>query len=450
MCSSGSLSSVRLLVLAARVMSLENITDEDAMEMEQKEHLGLFDALGSLLEDPTWPQMHPKPCTDTPWPGIECEIERDPPIFHVTRIHIGPDILTPPCKTSAKLSQSLLKLPYLKTLSLFSCFTSSPVSLSPFLFGSAFSSLEHLSLGSNPSLSGDIPPSIAEIVSLRVLCLSQNSLQGEIPKEINGLFNLEELDLSYNFFSGSIPQEIGGMKSLTILNLSWNSLKGEVPCSLGQLQLLQKIDLSSNKLQGRIPSDLGHLKSLVLLDLSHNTLSGPIPETLSGLEQLQYLMLEDNSINTGIPIFIGALMGLNVLSLSRCGLVGPIPTSFFNLKNLTALSLDNNSLNGTVSPNLGTLPNLDQLNLSHNQFSGELQLPEEFIEKPGKRLDVRGNNGLCKKHQIYSNKKSSFSLPADDSKKMKPVWYEGDMSSSSPKFDQKFVFPCLFFLVLFA
>ncbi|KAF8408856.1 hypothetical protein HHK36_004925 [Tetracentron sinense] len=448
-----SLLLVGFLILAADLSATQyNITEDGAFGMEAEELLGLFEVVGDLLEDPNWTQMHPYPCTDTPWPGIKCEIDQDPPIFHVTKIHVGPDFTTPPCKISAKLSKSLLKLPYLKTLSIFNCFLTSPVTLSPYLFGT-FSSLEQLVLKNNPALSGEIPPTLAEISSLTVLSLSQNSLQGEIPKELGGLGSLEQLDLSYNHLSGEIPEEIEGLKGLTILDLSWNGLQGQLPNSLGQLQLLQKIDLSSNRLVGRIPPDIGKLKRLVLLDLSHNSLEGPIPETLSGLEDLEYLLVEDNPISTGIPLFLGALRKLTVLSLSGSGFIGPIPTFFPSLKLLTALSLDNNSLNGTVPPNLGALPNLGQLNLSQNMLSGELCLPEEFINRLGKRLDVRGNSGLCASHKLYKKNVSIYlETPAclgssrsshnrswaeeqpNDDKRLKPSWYHDKSDLSDPSF----------------
>ncbi|KAK3005610.1 hypothetical protein RJ639_015700 [Escallonia herrerae] len=436
------------------------------MVMEQKELVGLFEVLGSLVEDSTWAETHPLPCTDTPWPGVTCELGEDL-IFHVTKIHIGPDILTPPCKVSAKLSPALVKLPYLKTLSLFKCFAGSPVSLSPSLLGS-LSSLEHLALVSNPSLFGEIPPSLTKVSSLRILCLSQNNLNGKIPKEIDGLVSLEQLDLSYNSLRGSLPVEIGGLRGLTILDLSWNGLQGQVPFSLGQLEFLQKIDLSSNHLQGNVPSNLGALKRLVLLDMSHNSLSGPIPENLTGLDQLEYLMINDNPINTGIPLFIGALKKLKVIGFSRCGLVGPILPSFSKLKNLTALSLENNSLNGTVPPDLGTLPNLDQLNLSQNQLSGELLLSEAFMNRLGKRLDVTGNSGLCIRYNVSatfeqepscvvtsvpppgSNNKSWVEEHPNgdwENQNMKPAWYHGNTSPNTPRLDQKVVF--LSFVVWF-
>ncbi|GMY37953.1 receptor like protein 29-like [Fagus crenata] len=461
-----SLLFVGFLVLAGEVIAEQNYSSNEIMVMEEEELLGLFEVLGALLEDSDWAQVHPQPCTDTPWPGVQCEIgDQDPPIFHVTKIHIGPDILTPPCKSSANLSESLLKLPYLKTLSLFNCFETSPITLSPTIFGALMTSLEHLALVSNPTLSGEIPSSIPQITSLRVLNLAQNNLQGEIPREIGGLVNLEQLDLSYNNIRGEIPGEIGGLKSLTILDLSWNSIEGNLPSSLGQIHVIQKIDLNSNRLVGMIPPDIGKLNRLALLDLSHNFLNGPIPETLSGLEQMEYLLVDHNPINTGIPLFIGTLRNLKSLSFSGCGLIGPIPNSTTTLENLTALDLDNNSLSGTIPSNLGALPNLDQLNLSHNQLSGPVQLPEEFIDRLGKRLDVRGNAGLCTSNQIYKKKKNSATTylkipvclnnttgptkhPHDFDQRVKPSWYRDKISSNAPRIDQiKSSFHLLYLLV---
>ncbi|RDX62308.1 Piriformospora indica-insensitive protein 2, partial [Mucuna pruriens] len=444
-----SLLLVVFLLFASEMVGMRSKVHGE--EMEEEELLGLFEVMDALVDDPDWAQAHPQPCTDTPWPGVECEISNDPPIFHVTKIHIGPDILSPPCKPSAYLSESLLKLTYLKTLSIFNCFVASQVNLPPTLFG-PFSTLEHLALQSNPTLAGEIPPTLGGVTSLRVLSLSQNSFHGNIPRQIGGLVSLEQLDLSYNNFSGQIPKEIGGLKSIAILDLSRNEIEGNLPFSLGQLQLLQKMDLSSNRLTGKIPPQLGNLKRLVLLDLSHNFIGGSIPESLSSLELLEYFLIDDNPIKSMIPHFIGILCKLKSVSFSGCGLIGSIPNSFSSLKNLTALSLDNNSLIGSVPPNLGLLPNLDQLNISHNMLNGVLQLPDEFIAKLGKRLDVRGNTELCIISEQPNKKNLSSYLeipscvnmkprnaksegPPEDPAGIRPSLYQSNISSSSSWLD---------------
>ncbi|GAB4840646.1 hypothetical protein Ancab_021413 [Ancistrocladus abbreviatus] len=448
---SSLMASLSLLLIGCLVLAAELVGNSDgsATEVEKEELLGLFDVVGSLLEDPNWPQMHPQPCTETPWAGIECEIGQEPegrPLFHITKIHIGPDIVTPPCKANAFLSKSLEKLPFLKTLSMFNCFTSSPVSLPPSLFTS-FPYLEHLTLESNPFLTGHIPaPLMSQAFNLKVLCLKQNSLHGEIPKQIGGLVNLEQLDLSYNSLSGQIPQEFGGLKGLTILDLSCNSLEGQLPSSLGKLQLLQKVDLSFNKIYGTVPQDLGKLERLVLLDFSYNFLHGPIPSTFSGLENLEYFLIDHNPINSELPFCLSTLKKLKTLSLSTCGLIGRMPSYFPSMKNLTALALNSNNLTGQVPYNLGSLPNLGQLNLSQNQLNGELSLPEEFIFRLGNRLDVKGNNGLCISSQHFKKRNvsdylgippclvaSRFKDDPDDCEGIKPGFFPGNDGSSSSR-----------------
>ncbi|CAJ1962168.1 unnamed protein product [Sphenostylis stenocarpa] len=465
------MASLSLLVLfllfACGMVGMGSNIHGEEMVMEEEELLGLFEVMDALVDDPDWAQAHPQPCTDTPWPGVECEVSNDPPVFHVTKIHIGPDILSPPCKSSAYLSESLLKLTYLKTLSIFNCFVASPVNLSSTLFGS-FSTLEHLALQSNPTLSGEIPPSLGGVTSLRVLSLSQNSFEGNIPRQIGGLVSLEQLDLSYNNFTGQIPKEIGDLNSIAILDLSWNEIEGRLPSSLGQLQVLQKMDLSSNRLTGKVPPDIGNLKRLVLLDLSHNFFGGPIPETLSNLELLEYFLIDDNPIKSEIPHFFGNLCKLKSVSFSGCGLIGSIPNSWSSLKNLTALSLDNNSLSGPVPPNLGLLPNLDQLNMSQNMLNGVLQLPDEFIRKLGKRLDVRGNTELCISDQPKKNLSSYLEIPScvntkprngksfaegapEDPAGIQPSFYQSNISSSSSRLDVEamFVSLVLYFTISF-
>lgn len=365
-----------------------------APSMPPDELRALLDFVGGLVADPGWAELHPLPCTETPWPGIQCETAAgESDHLHVTSIHVGPDVAS--CKSSATLPpESLLHLPFLKTLSIFSCFLSlKTVSLPPSLFTNS-SSLEQLILDSNTGLSGEIPSSIANLNRLRVLCLSQNAFRGVIPPEFGDLLSLQELDLSYNHLTGHTPEKIGSLLNLRIIDFSFNELQGTIPSSWRTLHSLQKLDLSFNSLSGTVPPELGELNRLVLLDLSHNNLTGPLPETLSGLNELEYFLMENNPLNARIPIFLADLKKLQAVGLSRCGLTGPIP-SFTSLVSLAALSLDRNKLNGTVPRSLESLPKLGQLNLSQNQLSGEISFSEQFMARLGKRLDLRDNTGLC-------------------------------------------------------
>jgi hypothetical protein len=396
MASSPSLFSLVLLLFHFAVAAVPTAAG-DAPELPRSELAAVFRVIAELVGDPTLPQLHPRPCTDTPWPGLQCEVAPDDARrLRATRLHFGPDVAAPPCRPGARLGADTLRgLPHLKTLSLFGCFQQQQggVELPPALFENA-SSLEQVVLKSNPGLTGTIPATLGGLRGLRVLSLSQNGFRGGIPRELGGLAALQQLDLSYNNITGEIPGEIGGMASLTILDLSWNSISGAVPAPLGKLHTLQKADLSYNRLAGRVPPEAGSLRELVFLDLSHNTLAGPLPPSLAGLGKLQYLLLQDNPLGTAVPAVVGSLRRLQVLGLSGCNLTGPIPF-FAALGSLRALSLDRNRLDGPVPASLAALPHLGQLNLSENRLAGEIALPGEFVARLGRRLDVRGNRQLC-------------------------------------------------------
>ncbi|CAN0841242.1 Receptor-like protein 46 [Linum grandiflorum] len=83
-----------------------------------------------------------------------------------------------------------------------------------------------------------------------------------LPNQHLGLYTF--LDLSNNRFSGEIPATLGNLKSLKVLNVSHNRLSGRIPTSLGEIRDLESLDLSHNNLSGENP-------------LSYNSLTGRIP-----------------------------------------------------------------------------------------------------------------------------------------------------------------------------
>ncbi|WVZ59927.1 hypothetical protein U9M48_010009 [Paspalum notatum var. saurae] len=398
--SRSSLCCCLVLLLQAAGSATAQLGGGDAPALPRAELAAVFRVMADLLGDPAWARLHPRPCADTPWPGLQCEpAPDDARVLRATRLHFGPDVAVPPCRPGARLAAASLRgLPHLRTLSLFGCFdggAGAGVELPPAMFAGA-DSLEQVVLKSNPGLTGPLPATLGGLRSLRVLSLSQNGFSGGIPRELGALAALQQLDLSYNNITGDIPEEIGGMASLTILDLSWNSIGGGVPATLGKLQALQKADLSYNRLAGGVPPEVGSLHALVFLDLSHNGLAGALPASLAGLGKLQYLLLQDNPLGTAVPAVVGSLRRLQVLGLSGCGLTGPIPrAAFAALASLTALSLDRNRLDGPIPASLAALPHLGQLNLSQNRLAGEIALPGEFVARLGRRLDVRGNDQLC-------------------------------------------------------
>ncbi|AQK51441.1 hypothetical protein ZEAMMB73_Zm00001d049820 [Zea mays] len=98
--------------------------DAPALELSRAELAAIFQVMADLLGDTTWPQLHPRPYTDTPWPSLQCELAPDEAcVLRATRLHLGPDVTTPPCRPGARLDPASLRgLPHLRTLSIFGCF----------------------------------------------------------------------------------------------------------------------------------------------------------------------------------------------------------------------------------------------------------------------------------------------------------------------------------------
>ena len=70
------------------------------------------------------------------------------------------------------------------------------------------------------------------------------------------------LNLPQNYLSGEIPPELGNLTSLRELNLVLNDLQGEIPPELGNLVNLQSLWVSANRLSGCVPTSLrGQLES---------------------------------------------------------------------------------------------------------------------------------------------------------------------------------------------
>ena len=90
------------------------------------------------------------------------------------------------------------------------------------------------------------------------------------------------LYLSENRLSGEIPPDLGNLTSLRVLYLSTNGLSGEIPPDLGNLTSLRALDLTLNDLQGEIPPELGNLVNLQSLWIFANRLSGCVPTSLQG------------------------------------------------------------------------------------------------------------------------------------------------------------------------
>uniref|UniRef100_A0A5B7AF47 Putative receptor-like protein 12 n=1 Tax=Davidia involucrata TaxID=16924 RepID=A0A5B7AF47_DAVIN len=202
--------------------------------------------------------------------------------------------------------------------------------------------------------------------------LHSNSFSGPITLNISEVMpQLEELYLSENHITGSIPSSICNMMSLGILSLRNNKLSGELPQCWDESQDLQVVDVANNNLSGNIPSSMGVLRSLRMLMLSNNNLYGEIPPSLQNCSYLQSIDLGENRLSGNLPLWIGENdPSYYILRLRSNLFSGNIPRQWCNLRNLHILDLAHNSLSGVIPSCLGNLTSFIYGNASFSPSDG--------------------------------------------------------------------------------
>ncbi|KAD6118711.1 hypothetical protein E3N88_09982 [Mikania micrantha] len=358
---------------------------------DHDEQQAVYDVMKATGND--WATDIPDVCRGR-WHGIECMPDKNN-VFHVVSLSFGAlsdDTAFPICDpTRSYISPSITKLPHIRTLFFYRCFTEKPQPIPSFL-GQLGPSLQTLVLRENRHV-GPIPVELGNLTSLRVLDFHKNDLNGSIPVSFSRFTGLKSLDLSSNKLTGSIPSL--SFRELTILDLNQNHLTGSIPAAIGNCVSLLKIDLSRNRLSGQIPDFINMLTGLTLMDLSYNSLTGPIPPALN-LGSLQALILNGNPIGSTIPTTaFDGLNNLMILILSDTGLYGPIPESLSQLPNLRILHLDRNQLNGSIPATFRNLNGLSELRLNDNELLGPIPFGKEMIWNMKRKLKLENNLGLC-------------------------------------------------------
>ncbi|XP_059077346.1 receptor-like protein 19 isoform X1 [Cryptomeria japonica] len=246
--------------------------------------------------------------------------------------------------------------------------------------------LEHLDLSENNlTMAGDtLLRSIASLTNLTTITMASCGLSGEIPPSFANLSRLQRLDLSGNSLRGKIPA-FGGSLPLSEFYLSDNNLEGSLPSSLG------------GKLNGTIPSTLSNISTLWVLYLHDNSLIGPIPTSFGKLSKLGYLDLSNNRLNGTFSFFIlnncpkldlldlsGNMLTIKVntsvipkfqltcLALHQCNIRGNFPTFVSTQYVIEYLDLSNNSLSGFIPNWLWEITSLFHIDLSNNLFDGSI------------------------------------------------------------------------------
>ncbi|XP_078153567.1 putative LRR receptor-like serine/threonine-protein kinase At1g56140 [Carex rostrata] len=139
---------------------------------------------------------------------------------------------------------------------------------------------------------------VSNLTSLETLILRNCKISDTLLTDFSKFKNLTLLDLSFNNITGELPQSLFNLISLTYLFLGNNSLSGSLPSE--KINGLVNIDLSYNLLSGAFPFWISH-QDLHLNLLANNFViqssnSSVLP---SGLECLQ----RDFPCHKGSPIY---------------------------------------------------------------------------------------------------------------------------------------------------
>ncbi|GKV49181.1 hypothetical protein SLEP1_g55944 [Rubroshorea leprosula] len=293
-------------------------------------------------------------------------------------------------------------------------------------------SLQVLSLQSNRfhgsistsenNLTGDIPSSLCNFSSLRVLDLAKNSLEGGIPECLGMFSQLSVMDLRMNKFLGGIPNSFVNNTFLRTLNLNSNQLEGKLPRSLVNCSLLEVLDVGNNYFNDIFPHWLGVLPRLQVLILQSNRFHGSINNSMTVLPsfpQLRIIDISQNQFDGLLPTkyfqnfkamrdvyqdesgskyigdsyykdsvrviikdtkveLVNILKTFTTVDLSSNGFHGYIPQELGELNSLILLNLSHNSLTGPIPSSLGKMTELESLDFSSNKLEG--RIPEQLID----------------------------------------------------------------------
>ncbi|CAN0863302.1 Receptor-like protein EIX2 [Linum grandiflorum] len=269
-----------------------------------------------------------------------------------------------------------------------------------------FQKLDTLSLSRN-SISGPVPLSVTDLVSLRSLELFSNKLIGPLPWSLGTLSNLESIDISENSLEGDVAeshfqnitklwlfQASGNQLTLRvgprwnpppqieILGMGFWHLGPNFPVWIRSLKLLTQLNMSSAGISSKIPSWLFFNSHFYSIDMSSNLLNGPLPYIYPFMSVLD---LSNNSLNKleGIlPAWIGQrISGIMILNLRENKFDGSIPEELCLLKSLRILDLADNNLTGYIPRCVNNFTAMRSIDLSKNKLVGEI--PEEMTKLGG-------------------------------------------------------------------
>ncbi|PPS13021.1 hypothetical protein GOBAR_AA07609 [Gossypium barbadense] len=222
--------------------------------------------------------------------------------------------------------------------------------------GSAVVSLDISGLG----LSGTMGYLLSDLMSLKILDLSNNNLHDTIPYQLPP--NVTSVNLAGNNFSGNLPYSISTMITLTYLNVSHNMLSlsvGDYFANLARLgtfipliavqfkyskslMVVRRLDGFVKFVMSLIDSELF---GTLFRDLSFNNFSGDLPPSFSSLSNLSTLYMQNSQLTGSLNVLSG--LSLTTLNVAKNHFNGSIPQELFSVPTFI---YDGNSFTNEPAP----------------------------------------------------------------------------------------------------
>jgi len=137
-----------------------------------------------------------------------------------------------------------------------------------------FDKLWLLEMGGN-IYNSPMPAEITSLPELEYLYAEYTDLTGDL-STFDAMNAVVEVWLDDNQITGTMPTSIGDLLTLESISMSQNQIAGAIPSSIGNLVNLQQMWLFGNQLTGYVPDELKQLTNLHTLHLEDNNLEGTI------------------------------------------------------------------------------------------------------------------------------------------------------------------------------
>jgi len=183
---------------------------------------------------------------------------------------------------------------------------------------------------SDNSLVGNLP-SFPKLTGLKFLALQRNELSGTLPETVSNFLSLSHLDLSQTRINGTLPSSLGNMTNLEFLSFAQTTqlAKATIPGWVRKLTKLQEFSMKESNRIGKFPNNWSNLSSLILLDLDHNYLTGTLPASIGNLANLTFLLLHNNEFHGTLPTTFKNLLKLQMMAIDSTNITGPTTSVCF-------------------------------------------------------------------------------------------------------------------------